>query len=102
MVEQTEKPLEKQFCDWHIETAENPEGTDCSANLDGGRCRKCFYTIDDIQYGIKWGDTPELYISKTKSTMQGACQDFKPLPHLVDGLVEKLKASYVPEPKQNI
>lgn len=40
----------KQFCEWHIKTQENPEGTDCSAHLADGRIFKCPYNSpEDIQ-----------------------------------------------------
>lgn len=40
--------MAEKFCYWHIVTEENPEGTDCSANLAEGRCFKCPYkTLED-------------------------------------------------------
>ncbi len=78
------------FCKWHIETEENPEGTDCSAHLDAGRCFKCTYTRDNIQYGKTFGEKPELYISKTKDFIIEACLDFEPLPGIKEDLVRKL------------
>jgi hypothetical protein len=55
----------KQFCNWHIKTAENPEGTDCSAHLADGRVFQCPYS------------SPE-DIEKAKYP----CSDYKPVKHL--------------------
>jgi hypothetical protein len=64
----------KQFCDWHIKTKENPDGTDCSAHLHESRCYKCSYTPNDIKYKAA---SDGFYISHTSSDLIGACQDFK-------------------------
>jgi len=73
------------FCYWHIETQENPEGTDCSAHLNEGRCYPCPYTLEKIRFGPKFGKEPELYISHDGDPLIGACQDFKP----AEGIDEK-------------
>lgn len=40
----------KPFCEYHIKTVENPNGTDCSAHLVDGRIFECPYTsIEDSQ-----------------------------------------------------
>jgi len=74
----------KQFCDWHIKTKENPDGTDCSAHLHESRRYKCSYTPNDIKYKAS---SDGFYISHTSSDLIGACQDFD----LTEELKNKLK-----------
>lgn len=40
------------WCKWHIETVENPRGTDCSAHMHEARCFGCpFPTYEDAKAG---------------------------------------------------
>lgn len=98
----------KPFCDWHIKSKENPDGTTCSAHLAEGRCFDCVYTLENIQVEGNYNQL-RIYISSTKSDSVGACQDFKPLPEIVEGLVKLLQENstkYVCKPvtltKQNL
>ena len=78
------------FCKYHIETIENPEGTDCSAHLHEARCFKCPYTAGDIQYGSVFSIKPVLYISKTSGNpLVRACQDFEPLEVIAEELIKR-------------
>lgn len=79
------------FCKYHIKTVENPKGTDCAAHLDSGQCFECPYEKNEIRYGPVFGEKSRLYISHTGDPLVSACQDFEPLPKLVEDLIKKLK-----------
>ncbi len=79
------------FCKYHIKTVENPKGTDCAAHLDIGQCFECPYKTSEIRQETVFGEKPRLYISHTGDPLVSACQDFEPLPDLVNILIKKLR-----------
>jgi hypothetical protein len=50
-----EKRIEydKPFCYYHIQTPENPRGTDCAVNIQEGKEAKCPFNLIDLYYKKK-------------------------------------------------
>jgi len=46
--------MSKIFCEYHIATKENPEGTDCAAHLIEGLCFKCPFTSPEHAQNAKY------------------------------------------------